>query len=86
MSLEKGTVVQSLAGREKGFFAVLDIADNHVLIANGHHYKVEKPKRKNVKHLSATATKLSDEQIAYNNRLKKALSVLADTRRNVTGG
>lgn len=85
MSLEKGAVVQSLSGREKGYFAVIDFAGNQVLIANGHHYKLEKPKRKNAKHLQKINIRLSDEQIAYNNRLKKALSALAGTR-NVTGG
>lgn len=85
MSLEKGTVVLSLSGRERGYFAVIDVVDNRVLIANGHHYKLEKPKRKNAKHLQETGARLSDEQIAYNNRLKKALSAFAGTR-NVTGG
>ncbi|NLW22814.1 MAG: hypothetical protein GXY88_06125 [Tissierellia bacterium] len=48
-----GQVVRSRAGRDKGrVFLVLDILDDkHVLIVDGDLRKIEKPKKKKVKHL-----------------------------------
>jgi ribosomal protein L14E/L6E/L27E len=53
-----GCVVRSMAGRDKGrlFLAVGVAGEAHLLIADGDLRKVEKPKKKKLRHLNATAT------------------------------
>lgn len=74
MQLTKGCVAKSLFGRDAGrFYAVLSVEGNAALIADGKVRRVERPKRKNAKHLCATGTQLSAESMATNNQLKRAL-------------
>ena len=64
MEFEKGTVVISKAGRDKGYFmVVLDEADGYVTVADGKERPLDRPKRKNPKHLQKTNRKLSLEQL-----------------------
>jgi ribosomal protein L14E/L6E/L27E len=58
MDITKGSVVIAKAGRDKGrAFAVIEVlSDREVLIADGRRRPIERPKRKNVIHLQATAT------------------------------
>lgn len=57
MDIAKGSVVIAKAGRDKGSpFVVIDVIDRRtVLIADGRRRPVERPKRKNIIHLQATA-------------------------------
>lgn len=57
MDIVTGRVVKSTAGRDKGKFFVIvsTIDDNHVFIADGHLRKIEKPKKKKLKHLVMTS-------------------------------
>ena len=52
----EGNVVFSKKGRDKGhmFVVLLSLDDDFVLVCDGDRRKVEKPKRKRRKHLSAT--------------------------------
>ena len=64
MEFEKGTVVISKAGRDKGYFmVVLDEADGYVIVADGKERPLDRPKRKNPKHLQKTNKKMSLEQL-----------------------
>ena len=56
-SLLLGSIVTSLCGRDKGRnFVVIEIIDaDYVYIADGRLRRVESPKRKKVKHISALA-------------------------------
>ena len=56
MDIQKGSVVRAKAGRDKGgYFVVTDILNSRqVLICDGKHRKVQKPKLKNVIHLEVT--------------------------------
>lgn len=75
MPPERGTVVCSKAGKEKGMFmAVLSSDDKAVLLSDGRQRPIEKPKRKNLKHVSLTDTRLSEEQLKTNKSLRHALS------------
>ena len=57
MKVVKGSVVKALAGRDQDrFFVAVAIEDRCVLIADGKERKLEKPKPKNVKHISPTGT------------------------------
>ena len=55
-----GRVVRSRAGRDSGrLFLVVNILDDeHLLLADGDLRKVEKPKKKKIRHLEATAHRL----------------------------
>lgn len=52
---EKGTVVRVTAGKEKGsiFVVVEDFNTRQVGIADGRHRKLDRPRKKGVKHLEA---------------------------------
>ena len=73
MEFEKGTVVISKAGRDKGYFmVVLDEADGYTIVADGKERPLERPKRKNPKHLQKTNKRLSLEQMT-DKKLRTAL-------------
>ena len=53
-SFEPGRVVESIQGRDKGyFFLVLEAAEGIVKIADGRRHRLENPKKKKTKHLRA---------------------------------
>jgi ribosomal protein L14E/L6E/L27E len=76
-----GQVVKSRAGRDKGnIFIVLEIIDDkHVLIVDGDTRRLDKPKKKKVKHLIVYNTVLSefkekiDGEIKINNAYVRKL-------------
>lgn len=73
MEFEKGTVVISKAGRDKGYFmVVLDETEGYVMVADGKERPLERPKRKNPRHLQKTNRRLSLEQLT-NKKLRTAL-------------
>ncbi len=80
-----GQVVSSKSGRDKDkIFIVIDILDDkYVLIADGDLRKVEKPKKKKVKHLqkhtmiySEIAKMISNEEKVENIYLRRELEKL----------
>lgn len=78
--LEKGAVVKSLAGRDKGsLLAVVGTENGYCLVCDGKERPVDRPKRKNERHLEAVSVKLSDETCSRNRALRKELSALAQT-------
>lgn len=73
MEFEKGTVVISKAGRDKGYFlVVVDEADGYVMVADGKERPLDRPKRKNPKHLQKTNGQLRLEQLT-DKKLRTAL-------------
>lgn len=60
-----GQVVRSLKGRDKGKIQmVIDILDeSHVLVVDGKRRKMEKPKKKKIKHLQKTNTIFDIDEI-----------------------
>ncbi len=91
-------LVVSVSGRDKNrIFMVVDILDSeYVLIADGALRKLEKPKKKKIKHLTkATYTlqervliKISEGKKITNAELRKAIRSLteADSEENVLHG
>ena len=72
--LERGRVVISLAGRDKGrLLAVMQADKNCVQVCDGKERPVERPKSKNIRHVEVTEFSLSDDEISTNRALKKAL-------------
>ncbi|MCD8390735.1 MAG: KOW domain-containing RNA-binding protein [Firmicutes bacterium] len=82
MKIEVGSVVRSKAGRDKGdLFIVLAVDGNYVYMANGDLRKVDKPKKKKIKHLQCSQTvsefianKLRTAGKVTNSELRKALA------------
>ena len=87
MQIEVGRVVRSKAGHDSNdIFAVVGTEGNCVLICDGKERRVEKPKRKNPKHIEKTSFVLSPEEMAANGRLKKALGRLRAEADKSSGG
>ena len=73
MEWKPGRVVKNLRGHDKGFYAVVAFDGQYVYIANGRSRLLEKPKRKNPRHLAATAILLLPEAMATDKKLRAAL-------------
>lgn len=75
MEIKIGSVVRSKTGRDSnGMFAVVGIDEKYVYICDGKERPVQRPKRKNPKHISATNFIVDDEDLQTNRKLKKALA------------
>lgn len=80
MELKTGSVVISKAGRDKGYYlAVSKITEDGVYVCDGKERPIERPKKKNLLHLTVTHYVLSDEKTATNRSLKKALKEISES-------
>jgi ribosomal protein L14E/L6E/L27E len=69
VKLLKGSVVRAEAGRDGGeYFAVIGFDEKYCFIADGKSRKLEKPKRKNIKHI-----RITDSMIDLNDITDKKL-------------
>lgn len=67
-------IVISAAGRDKdSLLAVIGKCDGYVLVADGKARPLERPKRKNSRHLVFTGRSLNEEEIISNKSLRRAL-------------
>ena len=74
MSIQKGSIVRALAGRDKdGFFVVLSVEGSYALIADGKRRQVQHPKRKKLKHLAPTHT-VYNGLMETNPQIRKAIT------------
>ncbi len=77
MNLQKGQVVKSTAGHDKGELLVIaGFEQNRVLVCNGKSKGLEKPKRKNLRHIEITDTVLDGDSMATNRKIRKTLNKL----------
>lgn len=75
--LERGTVVKSSAGRDKGrLLAVMQSESGRVLVCDGKERPVDRPKSKNIRHVEPIGASITEDQMATNRALKKALGRL----------
>ena len=73
-AMVRGTVVRSLAGRDAGgWFALLEADGKSALLADGKGRPLERPKRKNLRHLAFTRRKLEETALHSNRALRAAL-------------
>lgn len=71
--MQKGQVVYSLRGRDRGrFLIVLREENGLVWVADGKERPVDRPKAKNPKHIRATNTVV--DRCATNKEIRKALA------------
>ena len=76
MDVIRGSLVYSIAGRDKGaIFVVIDKEGDWVYLADGDTRRVEKPKKKRLKHINKTNTvaEIDFENIS-DSMLRKALA------------
>ena len=75
-----GRIVCSKAGRDKGYFMIVVGSDEKfVYLCDGKERPLERPKRKNKKHLQFTNTVLENSSYSTNKSLKRALAVFKST-------
>jgi ribosomal protein L14E/L6E/L27E len=80
MDFVRGLAVHSKAGRDKGrFFVVLALEGDYALIADGDLRKIDKPKRKKLKHLGVTNTLLPETQLTSDKTLYAAIKAKYDS-------
>ena len=74
MDIKIGSIVKASAGREKDrFMIVVGLHDGFAEICDGKERKLEKPKRKNTKHISPTHDVVNMEKLT-NKKLRKILT------------
>ncbi|MGN1111881.1 MAG: hypothetical protein ACI4RP_01640 [Acutalibacteraceae bacterium] len=74
MDFEKGLVVRAKNGRDKNrFFVVISCDGEYAYIADGKTRRLERPKRKNIKHLFTTNTVIPVDSINTDKLIKAQL-------------
>mgnify|MGYP005769130573 FL=1 len=83
MEVQRGQVVRSLAGHDKGgFLAVVQVAPPFAFVCDGKRRPLERPKRKKLFHLAPTATVLPEEALRANRQIRSALRRFAGSAEN----
>ena len=73
-----GRVVYSRAGRDKAeFLVVVGSEGNALLVCNGKDRPLERPKKKNRKHIGLTNTVLDSGSMSTNRSLRRALNEIS---------
>ena len=75
-----GQIVCSKKGRDKGrFMAIVEESPLYAYVCDGGKRPLERPKKKNVKHLAYTNKILEADSLRSNKSLKKSLAVYRDS-------
>ena len=75
-----GQIVCSKSGRDKGYFmVVVHKEDGIYFVCDGKERPLERPKKKNAKHLAFTETVLCESDYMTNRQLRKALAVFKNS-------
>ena len=75
--LERGNVVKSSAGRDKGrLLAVMQVSEKSVTVCDGKERPVDRPKSKNIRHVEYVGASIKEDEMTTNRKLKKALARL----------
>lgn len=82
MDFQKGQIVISLSGRDKGkLLAVVGCEDGFILVCDGKERPLERAKKKNPRHLRATSMFIEKDSMATNPKLRKTLRALSEQGR-----
>lgn len=82
MDFQKGQIVISLSGRDKGkTLAVVGCEDGFILVCDGKERPLERAKKKNPRHLRATSMFIEKDSMATNPKLRKTLRALSEQGR-----
>ena len=76
----RGTIICSKAGRDNGkFMIVLGSEKGMILVADGKERPLERPKLKNIKHITFTRATLLEDQMLTNRSIRHALNDFQST-------
>ena len=82
MEIKRGQVVRSIAGHDKGgFLVVVEVDPPCVLVCDGKHRPLERPKRKKLFHVAPTAEVLPKEALRTNRQIRTALRLFGEKGR-----
>ena len=85
--MEIGQLVISCAGRDKdSFLIVVGYENNKVLVVDGKHRPLERPKLKNKKHLKKTGVCLKKEEYRTNKAIKATMYRIRQEKMNSERG
>jgi len=74
MNYQRGTIVRSKAGHDKGsFYAVVAVNGDSALVADGRKKTAAAPKCKKLIHLAFTKTVLSEQTMNDDSKIQKEL-------------
>ena len=74
MPIARGQIVRSKAGRDKeNFLVVTEITDKGILVCDGKERPLERPKFKNLRHITPTNSFLTEEQLSTNRSVRHGL-------------
>lgn len=74
MEIKVGSIVRSIAGHDKGSLQlVVSIRDGYAYVADGKLRKIEKPKKKKLKHLQGYDY-LTEKEFSENYQIREILS------------
>ncbi len=77
MEFKVGQIVISSAGHDKGdLLMITEIEENSVFVSDGKQRPLEKPKRKNLRHVEATSYIFDVSLIATNRKLRRTINEL----------
>lgn len=85
-SVQVGDLVRSVAGRDcDKYYLVLNIDANYLVVVNGEQRRVNRPKRKNTKHIHGTnksaeemARQIAAGQLPTDEEIKRAIQLLTE--------
>lgn len=79
MELKKGQIVKSLKGHDKGnLLMVAGFDEKRVLLCDGKHRKLHKPKSKNLRHIELTEFEIDTMAVNTDRKLRKTLNKIAN--------
>ena len=74
-----GRIVYSAAGRDRNkIMVIVKETENYLLVCDGKERRLERPKRKNPKHLQFTNTRLEPNLFETNRALRKSLKAFCN--------
>lgn len=80
MDSAAGRIVQSSSGRDKGTYLLcVGRMDNFLLVCDGKRRPLERPKRKNPRHVIITDDRLPPEDVQTNRALRRSLRQYTQT-------
>ena len=78
--MQRGVIVVSSAGKDKGQRMAVSHSDgDFVYVINGREHPVDRPKRKNPRHLQSTGLTVTESDMETNRSLRRALNGAAQT-------
>ena len=74
MPIVRGQIVRSKAGKDKDtFLVVTEVCENGLRVCDGKDRPIERPKLKNLRHVSLTNSFLTEEQLSTNRSVRHGL-------------